>query len=141
MSENKITRYRASVSFNEIKSVEVVKETKVFITLKAQHGRVYREAKVAESYGTFRTWEEAQTFLLEYHDKKLVKYQNWLNTAQKAFNEVQEKVKPESAKERQCDIDVEWSINSGNSDAKCFSDKSLRNTIACDDCPYKNLMK
>lgn len=53
--------------------------------------------------------------------------------------EVKQHTKSVEKEVRQCDDDYEWEVNSGNSDAKCFNKKSLRNTKVCNDCPYNDL--
>lgn len=47
---------------------------------------------------------------------------------------------------RACDVDDEWEICSGNSDACCYDDDEdegdefKRNTEVCLNCPYNDLM-
>lgn len=46
---------------------------------------------------------------------------------------------------RECDIDFEWEVNAGNSDAKCYRQRiaysrRLRNTDICKDCVYNTVM-
>lgn len=74
------TWYRVWYSFNEIIDVEVVRETKEFIST-TEHGARGRESKISGWRSYFPTWDDAYADLMAYHAKEIARSRKSLDLA------------------------------------------------------------
>lgn len=86
-------KYRVWIRFNEIKPVEVERETKTSVWVDGT-----RNAKMSNHYCYFGTWEEAHAFLLAKAEEDCTRIRRQLEYANSKLGNVKGMKKPERTK-------------------------------------------